>query len=162
MKKLALAFALIVALATGAEAKKYNLPKEDAVATVDIPASWTVEQEDELLTAVNKDEDVEFSFEVLEKDQIEGAVEESLGYLKKNKVKVKTKSSEKTTGEINGLKTTCYAMEGEDEDGACHISLIFVALSDDKYVSILYWAPEKVEASEMEAIKGIVNSIKEK
>lgn len=162
MKKLILTIAAVGLLGLGAFAKKYDLPEDDSLASVNIPDSWSVEADGDTLTAVNKDETIEFSFEVLDEDQLEGAVEESLGYLKKNKVKVKTKSSEKTTGEINGLKTTCYAMEGEDEDGVCNISLIFVRLSDDKLVSILYWAPEKVEESEMKAVKGIVNSIKKK
>lgn len=162
MKKFLLSLIAIAALAIGANAKTYNLPEEDTEASVAIPASWTVEAEDETLTALSKDETIEISVELLDADQLEGAIEEAMGYLKKNKVKVDDKSEKKTTGDIGGLTTTCYSMMGKDEDGVCNISLIFVRLSKDRFVQILYWAPEEVEKTQMDEISAILGSIKKK
>lgn len=162
MKKISVLLLVMMFAAFGVTAKNYNLPSEEPVASVKVPDSWDVEVDDGSLSATSDDESIAIWMDVLDEDQLEGAYLENIGYLKKHKVKINEKSEEKTTGEINGLKTICYAMTGKDEDGVCNISLIFVRLSDTKLVSILYWAPEKVTADQLTEIKGIVNSIKKK
>lgn len=162
MKKLILMLIATTMLALGAHAKTYQLPEEDAEATVKIPDSWDVEQGDEDLSATSEDEEVSIYAEVLDEDQIEGAVLENIGYLKKHKVTVNEKSKEKTEAEINGLKALCYAMTGKDEDGVCNISLIFYQLGDKRVISMLYWAPEKVDKEVKDQVQGILNSVKAK
>ncbi len=162
MNKLLVTAIAVVALAIGATAKTYSLPKEDSIASVTIPDGWKVEAEDESLTITSKDETIEITMEILGEDQLEGAIIENVGYLKKHKVNIDEKSEKKTSGEINGLKATFYAKTGKDEDGPCNISEIFVRLSDKKLISMLYWAPGKIEQAQLDDIKTILNSIKKK
>jgi hypothetical protein len=162
MKKHILIVTAAIALAFGAHAKTYNLPKDEPLASVAVPASWKVEAEEDSLTATSKDGDIEFSMEVLDADQIDGAIDENLGYLKKNKVEVDAKSIKKSEGKMGELEAHCVSMMGKDEDGVCNISLFFVKINSKKFISVLYWAPEKVEQSDRDDIDSILKSFEKK
>ena len=98
--------------------------------------------------------------EVNDSDSIEGAIDESFGYLKKNKVKIDKDAFKKTEGEINGLKITDFAWDGTDADGPCKVSLTVVHVVGNKGLLFLYWASPAGEEKHQKELESIITSIK--
>lgn len=159
MKNLLIA-TFLAAFAITANAKNYKLPKEEPLIVISFPASWTVEAEDDSITADSDDEEIQVSAEIHDSDSIEGAVLEAIGYLKKNKVKIDKSTEKKTDAKINGMEASDIEWTGEDEDGPCKVGLTFYAISKDKALVVLYWAGIEGEKKHADEINKIFNTVK--
>jgi hypothetical protein len=160
MKKYIATLLLAAALAVPAFAGVQKLPKENPIATMSFPGSWKVEASDESIDASSDDDEIYINVEVNDSDSIEGAIDESFGYLKKNKVKIDKDAFKKTEGEINGLKVTDFAWDGTDADGACKVSLTVVHVTGNKGLLFLYWASPEGEKKHQKELESIITSIK--
>src|SRR4051812_31573503 len=103
MKKLLTILAVVAALVSPGFGKTYKIPKEDAVCSIDFPSSWKVTVEDESVDASSEDDEIYINVEINDGDSIEGAVEETMGYLKKNKITIDKSSEAKQEGKFNGF-----------------------------------------------------------
>jgi hypothetical protein len=160
MKRLLAALLITAAMALPLHAKVYKLPKEDTLCTINFPSEWTVKVEDESLDATSKDEEIYINIEVNDADSIEGAIEETFGYLKKNKVTVDKKTEKKTEGKLNGMDVVDFSWDGKDTDGATKISLTIVQVSAKKGLLILYWASPEGEKKHQAELDAIIKSLK--
>lgn len=155
MKKLLLALVLTTALALPGLAKTYKLPKEDSIVSIDIPKGWKVEASDESLDVTSDDDEVYMNLEINDDESLEGAIEETIGYLKKNKVKIDKSTEKKGEGKFGPFDATSIQWTGTDADGPTHISLTFVQISKKQVLTFLYWAsPEggKKHSKDLDAI----------
>lgn len=160
MKKLLTILALTAALALPGFAKTYKLPKDEPLCTVDFPKAWTVKVEEEALDANSDDEEIYINIEVNDGDSIEGAIDETFGYLKKNKVTVDKKTQKQTEGKLNGMDIVDFSWEGKDTDGATKISLTIVQVTAKKALLILYWASPEGEKKHQADLDSIIHSLK--
>jgi hypothetical protein len=160
-KHLLLSLTLILTgLVATASAGSYKLPKDEPIASVSFPAGWKVEASDESLDANSDDDEIYINIEFNDAESIEGAIEETFGYLKKNKVKIDKATEKKTEGELGGMKVVNYDWDGEDSDGKCKISLAILSVTPKKALLLLYWASPEGEKKHQKELDSIVSSIK--
>jgi len=160
MKKLLTTLLLTAALALPALAGTHKLPKDEPIVSITFPAGWKVEPSDESLDATSKDEEIYINVEVNDEESIEGAVQESIGYLKKNKVTIDKSTEKKTEGKVNGMDVTDIAWDGKDADGPTKVSLTIVEVTKKKGLLILYWASPEGEKKHQEELTKIMQSLK--
>jgi predicted Zn-dependent protease len=154
------ALLLSALLAAPAFAGAHKIPKEAPIASITFPSGWKVEDSDESIDATSDDGEIYINVELNDSDSIEGAIEESFGYLKKNKVTVDPDSKKQTEGEINGLKGIDFSFDGKDADGPCKISLTVLQVSEKKGLLILYWASPEGEKKHDAELGKIMQSLK--
>ena len=160
MKRLLISTLILTAIATSALAGTFKLPKEDPIASMTFPKSWKVDLNDETLDASSNDNEIYINVETTDSGSIEGAMEESFGYLKKNKVKVDKDSLKKTETKINGMDVLDLSYDGTDADGVCKISLTIVSVTKEKGLLVLYWASPEGEKKHQKELDSIITSIK--
>ena len=149
----------LIALISTATAGTYKLPKENPIASIAFPAGWKVEADEVSLDAASADEEISINIEVTDAESLQGAIEETLGYLKKHKVKLNEASQKKTEAEVKGMKVVNIDWDGEDEDGKCKISLTVLAVTPKKMLLMLYWATPEAEKKHEKDLGSIQNSI---
>lgn len=160
MKKYLATALFAAALALPAFAGVHKLPKEKPIATVTFPSNWKVEDNDESVDASSDDDEIYINVEVNDVESIEGAIDESFGYLKKNKVKIDKAAGKKSEGEVNGMKVTDFSWDGTDADGPCKVSLTIVDVADKKGLLFLYWASPEGEKKHQAELTAILKSLK--
>ena len=160
MKKILLSLALLTALAVPLTAKEYKLPKEDSIFSLRIPEKWKVTYEDESVDAVSEDEAIEIYAQTDDADTIEDSVKESIKYLDEQGVKLKIDTQKETEGEHNGMKLATIGWKGSDKDGDCTISLVFIQVTDDTAISLIYWATDDMVKKHEKEINGVLDSMK--
>jgi hypothetical protein len=157
----ALVFSALLAIPVFAGAHK--IPKESPLASITFPSGWKVEDNDESIDATSDDGEIYINLELNDGDSIEGAIEETFGYLKKNKVTVDQASKKQSEGDINGLKGVQFSFEGKDEDGPAKITLMVIQVTEKKALLVLYWASpegEKKHQAELDTILGSLKATK--
>jgi len=151
---------ILTALVASASAGDYKLPKDQPIASVSFPEGWKVEASDESVDASSSDEEIYINIEFNDADSLEGAIEETFGYLKKNKVKIDKATEKKTEADFHGMKVVNFDWDGEDSDGKCKISLSILGVTPKKALLMLYWASPEGEKKHQKELDSILNSIK--
>jgi hypothetical protein len=162
MKKHLFLALLLTAFVASASAGTYKLPKDEPIASITFPDGWKVEASDESLDVSSNDDEIYINIEFNDADSLEGAIEESIGYLKKNKVKIDKATEKKTETDFHGIKVVDFSWDGEDADGKCKISLTILGITPKKALLMLYWASpegEKKHAAELGAIQQSIKSL---
>lgn len=160
MKKLILSLAALAALAIPAFAKEYKLPKEDSVFSIKFPDKWTVTYEDESVDALSPDEAVEIYAQTDDAETIEDSVTASIKYLDEQGVKLKLDTQKETDGEHNGMKTGSLVWKGTDKDGDCTVSLVFIQVTEETTITLIYWATDEMVKKHEKDINGVLESMK--
>jgi hypothetical protein len=154
------ALLLSVLLATPALAGSHGIPGEKPVATVNFPEGWTVSDHGESIDACSDDKEIYLNLELNDAGTIDSATDETLAYLKKNKVEIDPKSQKEASGEANGMKVTTLAWEGKDAEGPTKVSVSFFEISSKKLLLMLYWATPESENKHDDDLGAIVTSLK--
>ncbi|MDB6071783.1 MAG: hypothetical protein JWL81_2954 [Verrucomicrobiales bacterium] len=161
MKKYLLAFSLAAAmLAMPAVAKEFKLPKEDPVFSLKFPDKWEVTYEDESVDGVSPDGAIEIYAQTDDAETIEDSVKESIDYLTGEGVKIQADTETKTDGEHNGMKMGIIGWKGTDKDGACSVSLIFLKVTEDTTMTLIYWATDDQVKKHEKEINAVLDSMK--
>lgn len=161
MKKYLLAFSLAAAILTlPAVAKEYKLPKEEPVFSLKFPDKWEVTYEDESVDGVSPDGAIEIYAQTDDAETIEDSVKESIDYLTGEGVKIQPDTETKTDGEHNGMKMGIIGWKGTDKDGACSVSLIFLKVTEDTTMTLIYWATDDQVKKHEKEINAVLDSMK--
>ena len=160
MKKLLLALLLPLCLAVSAQAGEFKLPKAKPLITVTFPDDWKVKYDEGGLDITSADEEIYIYMDAHDGSSIEGAIKDTIDYLKKEKVTVDKSTEKKSEGKINGMDAADFSWSGKDKDGATNISLSLIAPNKEKVILMLYWGTPAGEKKNAEALKSIINSIK--
>lgn len=160
MKKTLLSFAALAALLAPLPAKEYKLPKEKSVFSVNFPEKWEVTHEDEAVTGVSSDGAVQIYAQTDDAQTIEDSVKECIEYLVGEGVKLDIDSQHEEDGEHNGMKMGSIGWKGTDKDGDCTVSLIFLNVSEDTTMTLIYWATDSEVKKHKKDILGIIDSMK--
>jgi len=160
MKKLILSLAALSVLAIPLIAREYKLPKEDSIFSITFPDTWTVTYEDESVDALSPDEAVEIYAQTDDANTIEDSVKSSIEYLEEQGVKLKPDTQKETDGEHNGMKLATIGWKGTDQDGDCTVSLIFIQVTDDTAMTLIYWATDEMVKTHEKDISAVLESMK--
>ena len=160
MKKTLLFLSALAAIALPLTAKEYKLPKEDSIFSISFPDKWEVTYEDESVDALSPDKAVEIYAQTDDAETIEDSVKETIKYLDEQGVKLKPDTQSETEGEHNGMKLSTIGWKGTDEDGDCTVSLVFIQVTDDIAISLVYWATDDMVKKHQKDIEGVLDSMK--
>lgn len=160
MKKLILSLAALAALTIPLIAKEYKLPKEGGVFSITFPDKWTVTYEDESVDALSPDEAVEIYAQTDDAETIEESVKESVKYLTEQGVELDIDSQKETDGEHNGMKMGSLVWKGKDKDGDCTVSLVFLQVTEETTITLIYWATDEMVKKHQKDINGVIESMK--
>lgn len=144
-------------ISTVATAKTY--PHEGAKVQVDIPDTWTVEAEDDTLSATSKDETIGLVFTVLAATDVDAAVDaldKELSSFIKN-LRQDGKPGEVT---INGMKGVSIDGKGEVEGVKMDIGLMILKAPSGKVIMVLGFAAGGTMDKHERAVQGIFKSLK--
>ncbi len=160
MKKILLTITALAALTSPLFAKEFKLPKEDAVFSIKLPEKWEITYEDESVDAVSPDGAIEIYAQTDNAETIEDSVKESIDYLTGEGVKLKPDTEHKVDGEHNGMKMATIGWKGTDKDGDCSVSLIFLQVSEDTTMTLIYWATDDMVKKHEKDINKVLDSMK--
>ena len=118
-----------------------------------------MELEDESLDASSPDGDISINLEFNDAESLAGAIEESIGSLKKNKVNIDKATEKKTETEFHGMVVVNFDWDGVDADGKCKISLTILGVTPKKALLMLYWATPESEKKHEKDLAAIQQSI---
>jgi hypothetical protein len=162
MKKYLFATLCIAALAIcSADAKTHKLPDaDDAVASVDIPDAWEIEEIEGGIGASSPDGAVYFAIVAVgDKKAMDAEIEDTFRMLKEHNVELDDSTKKEGKFKVNGMDAEELTFEGKDEDGPTSISIAFVPMKD-KAVVMTYWVTTAKEKANEIAVGKIVNSLK--
>ena len=160
MKKLLLSLAALAVLAVPVIAKEFKLPKEDSVFSIKFPDKWKVTYEDESVDALSPDNAVEIYAQTDDADTIEASVTAAIKYLDDQGVKLDLESQKETDGEHKGMTSGSLAWKGTDKDGACTVSLVFLQVTEETAITVIYWATDEMVAKHKKDLNGVLESMK--
>jgi len=160
MKKLLLAFLFPLCLVVSAHAGEFKLPKAKPLITVTFPDSWKVKYDEGGLDITSADEEIYIYMDAHDNASIDGAIKDTIEYLKKEKVTIDKATEKKSEGKINGMDAADFSWSGKDKDGATNISLSLIAPNKEKLILMLYWGTPAGEKKNADALKAIITSIK--
>lgn len=140
-------------------AETFPLPPKNPAATISFPDSWTVEQIDDGVESVPKDESLYLSVEVVDAVDLKGALQEAIEYLVSKGVEVNVETERKQSYQVNGLDFFDVGWKGKDEDGDTTVGVTVVALPKGKLLMFVVWGPEEAYAKHRDALDSIVRSV---
>ena len=159
MKKILLALLLPLLVVT-AEAGEFKLPKDKPLITATFPSDWKVKYDEGGLDITSADEEIYIYMDAHDNASIDGAIKDTIDYLKKEKVTIDKSTEKKSEGKLNGMDVADFSWSGKDKDGDCKVSLALIAPAKDKLILILYWVTPEGEKKNAAALKAILSSIK--
>ena len=142
-------------------AKTFKLPDaEFAVASIDVPGSWSPEEVEHGLEAETKDGEFYLSVVAVGTEKgMTAEIDETFEMLKEHKVKVDASSKKEGKGKINELETQSLTLKGSDEDGPCTITILFVTIKN-KMIVMTYWFTDEDLPKFEKEVMAIQNSLK--
>ena len=81
-------------------------------------------------------------------------------YLLEQGVKLKVDTQKETEGDHNGMKMATLSWKGTDKDGDCSVSLVFLQVTDDTAITLIYWATDDMVKKHEKDINGVLESMK--
>ena len=160
MKKHLASALLLAALLASGMAAEHKLTPKDPIATINLPDGWKVTPTDDGIDVESPDEEIYINVEVNDGDSIEGAIQETFGYLKKNKVKIDKATEKKQEIKVRGMDVVNFDWDGTDADGPTKVSLTILGITKQKLLLMLYWASPEGEKKHKDDLKKIQDSIK--
>ncbi len=143
------------------DAKTHKVPDEDdAVASIDIPNGWEIEQIEGGVGASSPDEAVYFAVvAVSDAKSMDAEIEDTFRMLKEHNVELDDSTKKEGKFKVNGMDAEEITFEGKDEEGPTSVSIAFIPMKD-KAIVLTYWVNvDKAKANE--AVVGkILNSLK--
>lgn len=149
--------ALIPALAA---AKSYTIPDPNPIAVVTIPDDWEVTETKKGIEVDSEDEEVYVAVEVTEMNDVAKTIADTIVWLQSKKVVIDASTQQQQEININGIPGFMVKWTGKDDDGPTNVSLTILVLSESKGLLLTYWASPDGEKDNLDALKGIINSLK--
>jgi hypothetical protein len=147
---------LVIPLLAPLEAKTLKLPPKSPVAIIDVPDSWKPDVLDTGFEAVSPDGEIYLSAEFANKDTVDGVIEDTFEYFKKNKIKIDESTRKETETVINGMEVKDFGWKGRDADGPTLVSVSIVTVAPGKVLVLSYWASP---AGDKKHSKTVVNML---
>lgn len=160
MKNYLTSLALGTAFLACAHAEDFKLPEKSPVVTFSFPEKWETEKYDEGVEATSEDEEVYVAIENVSTKGVAESMESAIKYLKGKGVTAKNESLKQKEAKLNGMDVVDLSWDGTDKEGACKISVIVVAATEDKGVLVIYWASEEGEKKNQADLTKLIKSIK--
>jgi hypothetical protein len=160
MKKLILAAAASLLLASAAYAGEVKFPAANPDAVITVPNGWTAKETDGDLDISSPDDSIYLGVESVDPKGAEQAVKESAKWLDTQGITTDNKPAKVTNGDINGMPLVTIDMDGLDKDGPISIMLAVVTINTENSIVFTYWASKGEEDKYRKDIVAMIRSIK--
>lgn len=160
MKKLLLAAAATLLLASSALAGEVKFPAADPDAVITVPDGWTAKEDDGALDISSPDDSIYLSLETVAPNEAADTIKDSAKWLDDQGVKSTSKEGKVTQGDINGMPLVTIDLDGVDKDGPVSIMLASVTISSETSAIFTYWATKGDEDKYRDAVIKTIRSIK--
>ena len=160
MRKLILHSCLYSGLLASAFAGTYKVPRDEPLATVQIPQRWQTKEQDELLETASPDGSLRFLIVRPEANKITESMAEVMRYIRNNgDIKVKAESLKRESGELNGMRVRHLSWEGQNKNGEVKIRFSVISITEKRFLLAVFWgsptAQMKYHAELNRILKGI-------
>ena len=143
-----------------ADAKAFKLGDDAGVAWISIPDQWEPKKIEDGVEGTSPDKETYVAAEVIEANDIEGALKEELQFFDKEKIKLKEGTQKEKKMEFSGLPAYDISWDATDADGPTHVSATLIKISDSKMLMVTYWGTEAGEKSNIKELQEISQSVK--
>lgn len=158
MKKLLLAFALLGAFATSADARNLAVPTKDPAITLSIPDNWDTEEIAYGFSAQSPGKDVFFSVEFANARNVDAMMENNDKWMKENSIK--QVKPNKVDAPINGIPATIFQFETSDSNGPTTVEFIMMSAGKGRMIMLTLWGSDSERTKHGKAIDSIMSSVK--
>ncbi len=155
-----IAAGLILFVPALADAKSYTIPNPDPVAVVTMPDDWETTEIAKGIESNSDDNEVYVAVEVTELKDVAQAIADSIVWLKSKEVEIDRATQKQSTITINGMTGVEVKWDGKDADGAAHVSLTVLQVTETRGLLLTYWASPEGEKDNLKHLMGIINSLK--
>jgi hypothetical protein len=153
---------VIVALlfAAPARARTFSIPRDQAVATVEIPDTWRPVSAFAGVEATAMDGAVHLAVEFIQASSIDAASTVAIAKLAERKVTITPGTQRAVRQRVNGLDRLKIDFSGADSNGDSSIALILVAAAKGAgFVAISYWGDDEAEEAVANDLLTIADSL---
>jgi hypothetical protein len=168
-KILASISALALLCTTGlAVSGEYKLPEADPLVSITFPTDWSVEAQDDNVTAMSPDEAIEIDFWAVDQEDLKAdakATLEATGQeigelLDEYLTEVKTEKPVETNH--NGLDLYDVSGKAKEKDGGADVNFSMTLMTPDNknLFVMLYWGSDEAEKDHADALLAIAQSLK--
>lgn len=151
--------AAFVAAAGAAEAKNFTVG-DPPVAVVSLPDGWNPREYDGGVEANAPDDGVYIAVEAVKIKDVETATRQGIAHFQRNGVTIDASTMKKKEITIGGLPAVDVTWDGKDSDGATHVSLTFVVLSDTQSVLLYLWGSDDDMKAAGPELQKVADSLK--
>lgn len=143
-----------------AAAKTHSIPDPNPIAVVTIPDDWEVTSTAKGIEVDSEDEEVYVAVEVTEMSSVAKTVTDTIAWLQSKNVVIDPATQQQQQIKVNDIPGFMIKWSGKDDDGPTNVSLTIMVLSETKGLLLTYWATPQGEKDNLEALKGIINSLR--
>lgn len=160
MKSIWLAsFATLLAASAANAEQTYEYPADDPFFTISFPDKWTIEGDDESLSAAPKDESVAVELIALAAEDFEAALDEAAAAIEDGFDNVSYDDPQE--GKVNEMDVLLINAEGAVDGQKLHISIcLFAPEGAETIFMMFFFAPPDAFEAHGEELNGILQSIK--
>ncbi|MEN9708259.1 MAG: hypothetical protein RIQ68_667 [Pseudomonadota bacterium] len=159
IRKMMLAAALVATFALPSSAKNLAVPEKNPAATISIPDSWELLENDFGYSAVSEDEEVIFSIESASGARIDKLFESNEKWMIEQEIVPKGKAVEEELT-IGGIPAKVFTYQATDAEGDTVIDFVVLPAGNNRIMLITLWASEEGRAANKAEISDLLMSIK--
>ena len=154
------AAAILIFVASAAEAGDVKFPGNAPVAVISVPDGWTAKEQDGALDVSSPEDSVYLGIEAAETRDVKETMAEWADWLATEGVKLDEMTRKESNGSINGAYYAAVDIDGTDKDGP--VSIFFASLDIGKRHQVLftYWAARNEQQKYLPAVRGMLRSVK--
>jgi hypothetical protein len=151
-----------VTLATSSFAAIHKVPRDEPMATVQVPDKWKTKELGEGVEASSPDGAISFLVIPAEGMKVAESVGEVMRYLRnRDGITVRADSIKNEQGKLNGVATKTMSWQGKDRKGDVEIRFVILLLADNKPLIAAYWGSPEAEKKHETELKKMLESIKQ-
>ena len=160
MKSLIISALAALAFAGMAQAAEMKFPSEEPVASITLPDGWQANETESGMEVTTADGSIYLSVDVAEPKDTEKVITDAVEWLGTQGVTVDPATQNESEGKLNGRDIFYLDWKGKDKEGDASVGLAALVLTAETILVLTYWGDPAQEDKNMEAIGGVLNSIK--
>ena len=156
----ALVLTALIAWATPALAKTYDLPDANPAVSVTLPNGWKPTEVDKGVEATSPDGETYVAFETATAKGMEALIDEDIAFLTRQGVEIDRATQQSQDMAVNGVKVSMLHWTGKDKDGPTAVTLGIFGVTDNLILLMTAWSSPAGDKAHGGELTTILNSVK--
>jgi len=151
---------LFLALVSLCRAGTFHLPKDEPIATVQIPSNWQIDEQEEFVQATAPDQGCHVLVWTVEDSKTAESAGEAIRYIKRNgTVSVKSDAAHREKSKFKGQDMTIVWWDASEADHPITIRCSVVPVGQRKWILFIVWGDKAEEEKHRKELDGILQTI---